>query len=574
MASGPVIEALGSQEDGNKYVDAWAENLKRFDAVDKDSLTGLLEVDRITSEIFAKDAAFGKLRDVLGEDENARTMALRAVTTHNFPSESDYPTSVYDGLLRASHVREQLSRAYISRLVEDGATFGLEQWERDVLLVSCQVGGMYDRLCDRWRIDVQRNPLNAQAKERGFANPYTVILDRLGTGPEEVPWSKAYPEEIENITDLWLGLAERLTEGTPAKEQIAMAAFLRTYVTALRSTDEANLPEQWREVDRTWMKVTGRVQPIPSREFDYYDKNKLRVFPDFRLAILVDDSLSEATKPTQAAQVKYLSRLFRQSRVFQQTLEGMSRVQLLPNMYDIVFSGSLDFQPAGQSLPNEQKVRDEAGTKVFLNESAMKSRWEVALEAAGKTFGDDLPLFERVDVRFDGLVIMTAGHEYGEPLFNAEWVTEALGPEAVAMLNEDLATQTITAILPMWEQETSDISRRDLQMHAVYLLGNYLRYIKLARGSEHLRPYYEGMGLLGLRRMIESGFIFQDEKKNWHVNMAQLDAFYAASLEDLKTQVRIAEFGDQMLVTRFLAPAEHMEKLPAIADLIAKITAK
>ncbi len=550
-----------------------AENLKRFDAVERDSIAGLLEVDRITNEIFAQDAAFGALRDTLGETDEMHALVVRAVTTHNFPSQSEYEDK-YDTLLLASHVKEQLSRAYISRLVETGATFGLEEWERDVLVTACQVGGFYDELCDRWRRDVQKNPLNEQAKELGFTNPYTVILNRVVGGPEEVPWSKAYPQEIEKITDQWMLLIERLLEGEPSGEQRAMANFLRTYVTALGSTDEANLPELWREVDRSWMKVTGRVQPIPSREFDYYDKNKLRVFPDFRLAILVDDSLTQACRPTQAAQVKYLSRLFRQSRVFQQTLDGMSRVQLLPNMYDIVFSGSLDFQPAGQSLPNEQKVRDQEGTKVFLNESAMKSRWAVALEAAAKTFGEDMPLFERVDVRFDGLVIMTAGHEYGEPLFNAEWVTEALGSETVAMLNEDLATQTITAILPMWENDTSDISRRDLQMHAMYLLGNYLRYIALARGSEHLRPYYEGMGLLGLRRMIESGFIFQDARKNWHVDMSKLDEFYEASLRDLQTQVEIAENGDQMLATRYLAPAEYMEKLPAIADLIAKISAK
>lgn len=577
MSAGPIIEALGAQPNGEKYIAAWESNLSHFEQIDQTTLRGLINVDRVASQIFTEDESFEDLRQVLGSSEEAQNLAIRAITTHNFPPESDYSQDVYDGLLLASHVREQLSRAYILHLLKEGATFGLNEWERDVLAVSCQVGGLYDQMCDRWRNEVARSPANERAAELGLTNPYTVIMERLsdGDGFEEVPWWNAFPEQAHGIADAWHELSTRLLDSEPETEKHAMGEFLRVYVGALSSTDVENLSELWRNVDRSWMKVTGRVQPIPSREYDYYDKNKFRVFPDFRLSIVVDESLYAACQATQRAQINHLTNAFPDSKVLKQTIEGMSRVQLMPDTYDIMFAGSLDFQPAGQSLPNEEIVRQEEGTKVFLNKHSMEERWEVALEAAHKTFPDDIELFEEVDVGFDGLAIMTAGHEYGEPLFNTDEVTEALGPAVVSMLNEDLATQTITAIMPLWLRDGSnDINRKDMERHAMYLLGNYLRYIALARGTEHLRPYYEGMGLLGLKRMIESRFIYQDEDHAWHIARNRMDEFYELSMRDLVTQVNIAENGDQMLAASYLVPAEHMEKLPMMSDLITKITGK
>jgi len=106
-----------------------------------------------------------------------------------------------------------------------------------------------------------------------------------------------------------------------------------------------------------------------------------------------------------------------------------------------------------------------------------------------------------------------------------------------------------------------------LLTQALQLLGVYLRYIDMARGAPHLEPYYKGMGLLGLKRMADSGFIHfvGDELQ---VDLEAADSLYELSMRDFTEQVAIADSKDKEKALAYLAPIETAESIPEIAYLI------
>lgn len=553
-----------------ELIKTYERNWNKLESIDQDSFQGLVQLNKIATEIFFEDEAFLEWQTILSDDEEAVKKTRDAIEFHNFPSEGTTDKALYSKLLEASHIKEQLGRAYINRLVEGGTSFGLDHWELDVLVTSCLLAGEYDALCGRWREDVPHNPLNQKAEELGLTNQYAIILDRED-GPEEVSYAEAYEEQVGKITQGWMNLAQRLKDGSKVtSEQEAMANYLVAYADALGSRDLKQLPELWREVDRVWLSARGRVQPVASREYDYYDPNAIRVFPDFRLVIINEESeLMEPVEATRQAMINHLEDEFGQLDVFNETKNGMSQIQVFPEGYDVVFAGSLDFQPAGQFLPNEYEVKRLHGVKDFLNLEVTRDRWGLAMDLVRNVFPKDVDLFEQVDVERDGVAIQLAGHEIGEPLFDTDEVRESMGADVFRLLNEDAATLSITAILPK-RVKNRELTEEFLVTHTLKLLGIYLRYIDFARGAEKFDPYYKGMGLLGLKRMVDSGFIsFQDGEVR--PNIENTDGLYELSMRDLREQAEIAETGDKKRALKYLKPIEDAEDIPEIKYLIEAI---
>jgi len=560
-------EAFLGQGDG--AYQAWEGNWGKVEDVDRDSFQGLVEINKLTTDIFFEEGVFVDYHTILGDGGDEREAVRKAVGIHNFPAESTVDAGQYEKLLEASHVKEQLARSYILKHIKEGATFGLEQWEVDVLATSCRMAGEFDVMCSQWRDEVQHNSLNEQAEKLGFDNQYTVI--RQGEdGLEQVSFAEAFEEQVNIITSEWNELADRIVVGEPNDEQLAMVDYLRTYATALGSREQDDLGNLWRDVDRVWLGVAGRLQPIASREYDYYDENGIRVFPDFRLIIANEETeLNQPVEATRQAMIKHLGEEFDGVSVYDETKNGMSQIQIFPEGYDVVFAGCLDFQPAGQFLPNEFEIKRKYGIKVFLNLDVSNVRWGLAMELAEKVFPKDFDLFKRVNERLDGVAIHLAGHEIGEPLLDTDEVREGVGSTVFRLLNEDAGTLSITSIMPD-RVESGELPEDVLETQVLKLLGVYLRYIDFARGTPHKEPYYKGMGLLGLKRMVDSGFIRFDGDE-LRVDLSAVPELYALSKRDFREQVEIADSKDQERALAYLALIEEVELIPEVAYLIKAI---
>lgn len=530
-----------------------------------DEPSGLVAAGKLATAFLEKfvDHRFG--RELLGVPELSADMIRRALLGHDFPSKETISKDQYLALTKVVGLKEEVSRHIILQAFEDAKTFGLAPHEVVMVKASCVLGSVYDQLAEVWQADVIDNPNNAKAKALGLTNQYTIIVGSPATGFRQVAYGDRYPGEIGRIAERWHEVAQELANHTDPEAR-AMASYLYAYVRALTSNDQAALPELWRDVDRAWMAVGGRLQPISFREYGYYDPEGIRVFPDFRLA-LVDAAIASQTSQTREAIRMYLGRRYGNTQAYQSTANAIDTVQLYP-IADIVFAGSLDFQPAGQSLPNEEIVQKELGTKVYLNPQVISTRWGQALGFVERVFPQDRAVFESVNADHDGYAIMVAGHEFGEPMFQMASSETALGPKVASLLNEDLATLCVTGIMRDWVRE-GRLPEESLTRHALYLIGTYLRYLESGRGTEHMQPYYVGMGLLGMTRMLEVGFV-KRVGDAWRVNLDRLGAFYDASEADLDRQVAIWEHADtrgaQEYLARGVESGEIMEMIDQLQD--------
>ncbi len=545
----------------------------QIDSIDVNSPRGLVEINSLASEIFTAHSAFEKARNVLGNNEIARQKVLRATIENNFPPKDTISEDLYSKLLYSAHQKEGLSRQLIIEKLDTGAEFGLKPYELAVVRASCEIGIKYDELGLLWRNDVQVSPGNQQAKRLGLTDQYTVIVGSPEQGYRQVSWLNRYPDQVRAIADNFHKLANQLFSFKDEPEAQALGNYFNQYADAFeaKTTDgyysTEKVAEMWRNVDRAWMQVKGRTQPVASREYNYYDPNGIRVFPDFRLVIVEETSVEELAA-TRSAMREIMKDRYGKTRVYKETINALDKVQVYPGA-DVIFAGSLDFQPGGQSLPNEQKVRNELGTKIILNPDAIARRWQLSRKLARRIFNDlkDLESFDKIDLNIDMTARDYGGHEFGEPLFQSLQVKETLGQKINALLNEDLANLCSTVTI-VGRIKSGELSSEDAYRHAISLLGTYLRYIDIARGISHLNSYYVGLTLQGLRRMISTGFIEQDKLGKWNINSDKSSVLLEENLKDLDRLVQICERLDKVGAEDYLNQAKETEQ---IKDIIRKV---
>lgn len=536
-----------------------------LEKIDWDHPLGIIQLNQLADEIFLRDELCQDQRNILGNFEDAANRVKRAVINREFPSQNSVSWENYTALLSAASYKEEIARSLIEFFLLQGKTFGLYTFEKDVLLTACRLGATYDELCLQWRNDVVRSENNALAKEKKLLNQYTVIIKNDKGELLQIPYRQHFKDKFDVLIASWQETAKRIALNHGDNEAIGMAEFLMAYVDALNDSDLKTVEESWRGMDRVWMKkVVGSMQPIVSREYSYYDPNSLRVFPDFRLCFKVS-SIDEQIKKTQTAMEKYLGQRFAKTLIWKECLNSLKTVGLYA-VTDLVYCGCLDFQPAGESLPNEDEIQRECGTKSFLWEGSIDARWQLALDLMKKVFPKDIALFENVSSRIDCMAIQVAGHEYGEPLFTSRDLEDKLGMEVVSLLNEDLANLCITAILPNWI-ESGELESEALQNHAFVLLGTCLRYIDTAYGVSFLKPYYVGICLLGLRRMFDSGFIRRTDE-GWSIHQENLIKLYELSASDLEIQVSIAETKSLTKAQQYLSYAVETEEIKNLISFL------
>lgn len=546
-----------------------------LESVNRTSPQGLSQLNALASDVFATHPAFSESRTILGKSKNAQAKVIKAVNGHDFPGKKTTPPEQYSALFEAASAKEELSRRLILEEIEGGAEFGLKRFELDVVKASCEVGSVYDELNMQWREDVPNNPTNEQALALGFTDRYTVITGNAEDGFKETPWVERYPDHVTKIASKWRALSAQLATYTEEAEAQALAVYYGTYADAMEAKvtgdayDAEEVAEMWRNVDRAWMYVQGRVQPIATREYGYYDKNGIRVVPDYRLAI-VQDVAEDELAATRSNMQEYMADRYGDTRVYKTTINALDNVNVFP-AFDAVFAGTQDFQPAGQSLPNELPVQDELGSKVMVNPESTGRRWKLALELARNVFsGDDLKEFDKVDSDMDMAIRYVGGHEFAEPLFQPTDVHKGLGERITSLLNEDLANDCATVTIG-WRAAKGELKEDEVIRHGISLLGTYLRLIDSGRDAEHLQPYYVGHALQGLRRMIATGFIDQDEAGQWHLHTDRIHELIDANSRDLDTLVQIGESLDVNAAQQYLALAQET---PQIRDIIKKVNPK
>lgn len=534
---------------------------EEIEEIDANSLEGLRQVNNLAARIFAEDPRYEASRNVLGP-EHVQTV-IRAATTHDFPSPGEVSPEEYQELLKSANKRAELERIMTVRLIEKGATFGLSEFERDVLITSYKIGGTYDEVFRKWWTDVFTNPENDNAEELGLTNPYTVI-----SNGEEVSFAERYTKEIREICWAWRGLADRIEKFKDDPEAKALQVYFDAYSDALGSSKGDGESGQdfhkrvvglWRKVDLAWSEIHGRLVPLGSRETIW---NATRKIIDFRVIFSLSSELSREGEAAKGAMIEYLEERFGETEIWRESERGMKKVDLRSDTFNAGLSGALNMEPSAQVWP-EGGIAKEEGAKVFINEEASSRRWKGTKKFASEIFAEDKELFDLVDEA--DRVISLVCHEFGEMLENKK-AEEILGQRVVNGIGEELSDLENTASMPHGVQ-SGKLEERRLLSHAIFILGISLRAVKLTtKGSYYNRAIWT------LGRMLDSGFI-EKEGENWRIRPNSVEKFFQNSGGDLGLIVSILEKKDKPVANNYLEKVNVIKESSDIKYLSDRVAA-
>lgn len=443
------------------------------------------------------------------------------------PTDPLAPANVqYDRLLAVASLKSQIERAIIREVVSKENQLGLSPAERVVLLGSCDIGDQMDLLYREWRGEVVGNPFLTRlsrmepAEKRQFLQQmgvagerdnylHAVLSERDGQIISRT-YAQAFPEPVTEAGAVITRMVEDLRKMDDS-EAAGLASYYEAFGRALTSTDYAQDANLWKEVDQTWMKVQGRMQPIHPME-SYVDPNGLLVEPEYALGFRDTRDRAAAVNDradiTKTRMIQWLEGTFSDKASLQASLAPMR--SSLAGVYTMLVSGRrLDFRPAGQNIPNREEVRINDGVKIFLDMLTMDQRWIIQRKFLVQIFGE-----AKVVAIFDtepDLIAMAAGghvagHEVAHNAFIELGTREALGPDKYQQVEEHKADAIIVAAALEW----LNLDEQRTFLKAIF--AGEVRSIALKR-DESRRPYYNS-AVFFINYMAEAG-IFSFDGKEW-----------------------------------------------------------
>lgn len=458
----------------------------------------------------------------------------------------DRETPIYTDLLSLSRQREQTARKLIKRTIDGENELGLSPVEQTVLSAHCDLGEHFDELYMQWRQKIHDEPIDTTERVEALQQQYVYAVgEATEDGTALVPYAAAFPEPIGAINERLSQLVADLEATEESSERDALINYYRSFQQAIMSEDIDQHEALFRTVDKNWMKINGRMQPIPMVETEVESHN--RVIPDLSLAFL-DDREEDLNGQMQDINAP-LAAAIREVGSYPESAETQSQV----GVYTSIGAGMrLDFDSAGQVLPDRYDLRVSEGVKMFLNLQGTRGfrenyRGLMQDKFGGTTIPDDLLVHTRV--------LFNSGHERAHSAFGRS-------TDSMEEIKADIATLMAIPDLGL------DTAQEDAMITS--LLGTDLFYLHAAKKGH---PEYYSSGITGLRAMIDAGVIKQnDEGLSIDLSSEAKSALYRRAKEISREVNDVCVSQDDAIRERFLAryaTEPHQENEPILTALAA-----
>lgn len=346
-----------------------------------------------------------------------------------------------------------------------------------------------------------------------------------------------YPN-IWRLRQIIIGMNEKLqgiVDTSQNREALNYREYFQTFLSALESENPKWQDKLWRRLDKVWMKLKGRVQPIHMME-TYEDIVKRRVHPSFVLAVYDDrePDLQKLAQDTKEETIKWLQTEYGSSTSLRTSLSALQNSQV--GFYEAMMSGAwLTFKFAGVNVPNREDIRLQNGAKIFLISSTMRERWTAQKEYLDKIFGSEER--QRIFADEENIIrissgVFVAGHETAHNAFRQKHTKQKLGAEVQGEVEEDKSNLCIIVPIPDF-RHINDEDKID------FLKGLFATSIRALtnRNKEGRRNYYYS-ALFIINTMLELG-IFEKRDSKWgshFEDQSKVAQFYTnvrAALKDM-----------------------------------------
>ena len=235
---------------------------------------------------------------------------------------------------------------------------------------------------------LEAHPLDREA----FTSLFTVIR-RDGEDLIAVPYSGAYSEQLENA-------AQQLRAAAEATDNESLRLFLELRADAL-STDD------YYESDKAWMDLDSAIEVVVG-PYETYEDSLFGFKAAFESFVCVAQPKDSARLEVFKSQLPFLERnlpIPDEHKNFDRGSESPIRV------VDEVFTGGdtrAGVQTIAFNLPNDERVREEKGSKKVLLKNVMRAKYDAILTPIASRV---LPADEAHLIDFEAFYQFTLHHE-------------------------------------------------------------------------------------------------------------------------------------------------------------------
>jgi hypothetical protein len=362
-----------------------------------------------------------------------------------------------------------------------------------------------------------------------------------------------FAKEIDRILNIMQNWIEDLKTLNLATDEKPYIEYLEHYCLCLGCTDIGALNGLWEKLDVLWCDIKNPVQLVHGMEYGYEEPTRSKVSPDFSIRFL------DQSYETENRMMDDVNALLRNYFSERNTERSRNDLKALTNSFAGIYfipvttgSGCF-FRLMGQAIPNDTKVRNEKGVKIYCDPESAGSRIEIVKKnLLPKLFKDKDELKMSIDnLKCRDLLVYTlGGHEFGHTIYNLEAIP-GIDAELKTILEEPRADR-ISFLTIKLALQTGMITEEFMKtLVRSYVCEETRRFSVF--DNHGLRPYI--ISATGIYKMAEEcgyilysqeGFTINDDKSFDLVNIVVNESDEILNCVDTNNLERLQQIATKM----------------------------
>lgn len=438
-----------------------------------------------------------------------------------------------------------------------------------------EIGDAVNKFFLVWNRDAASKMSAAEREQAGFKDEVSTVRE-MGGELRELPWAKAFPEEIKRIVAAYNktasemeGLAAAADSEDDQKVYIQKAQYYKTVADAYT---ESSI-DKFKEADTLLpgQSLWRADLPIHIHAIELgYGADGIQRVPEASLRFPDEEGelINKTALNTKKDMMRELQALFAEGKPNgeQYTQECVDTLKMVGQTTYLAthFHGAgmeLDFLPVGQILPNESDCRIKGGVSVTANRSGAISRVPRYYEAFEAMFPPEVAaeLFPRGSINPDIMNgTITASHEYGHAIGLTPSTTDRLGKFLIYSYAEEWKATVGGMILAEWraylnpDEAENPATMKTLKSSIITHIANAGRYTR-ARKNESTAPYLR-KSLMIIATLEECGVLVK-KGDTWTIDLSNENVIrtYETLEFQYKDLIEIYDIGEQQDLAMFLA---------------------
>ncbi len=344
-------------------------------------------------------------------------------------------------------------------------------------------------------------------QEKELTSLYTVVRRTDDDKLEAIPFSKAYPEETKKMHDL-------LMKASELSDNASLKAYLKAKAEDLMKDDFYNS-------DTLWLKLKDNDIDVVIGPTEVYEDTLYNNKAGHEVFVMIKDKKASAKLKIFNDHKTAMEGRLPVPAEYKKQYKGLSSPLAVVQMIFSGGSSNAGTKTIAFNLPNDEKVREETGSKKVLLKNVLDAKFNKILVPIAKTLlVDDLQKYISVEAFSTNVLMHEFSHAFGlnytvkDPKLT---VKKALGGDYSAI--EECKADILGLYNESYFSEKNLIDDDELKTHYATAVASIFRSIRFGANGAH------GTGnLIQFNFLVEQGGIIYNEKEQkYDINFEKLE---------------------------------------------------